>query len=161
MNFYKKAMMAEGGQMPPRREESPEGDGVKQIQMLKMAYDKAIKQKDMEMIGKIETVVKELYDNMDGRAQEAISQMFPQMDFMAEAEGMREMREEDPREREAMEMAEGGKLKMVENEEGKMVPFYAADGKGQMAYGGKINEMMEGGYMKKPSMPGGGYVYMK
>ena len=28
-------------------------------------------------------------------------------------------------------MAEGGKLKMVENDAGNMVPFYAADGKGK------------------------------
>ena len=31
-------------------------------------------------------------------------------------------------------MAAGG-LKMVKNKEGKMVPFYAADGKGQMEGG--------------------------
>tara|TARA_E500000318_G_scaffold110728_1_gene127010 strand:- start:1179 stop:1451 length:273 start_codon:yes stop_codon:yes gene_type:complete len=32
-------------------------------------------------------------------------------------------------------MAKGGKLKMVEKD-GKKVPFYAADGKGKMMYGG-------------------------
>lgn len=35
-------------------------------------------------------------------------------------------------------MAGGGKLKMVKNKAGDMVPFYAADGKGRMAYGGKM-----------------------
>ena len=33
-------------------------------------------------------------------------------------------------------MKEGGKLKMVKNKEGKMVPFYAADGVGKMKKGG-------------------------
>ena len=33
-------------------------------------------------------------------------------------------------------MAGGGKLKMVKNKAGDMVPFYAADGKGKMMYGG-------------------------
>lgn len=33
-------------------------------------------------------------------------------------------------------MAEGGSLKMVKNASGDMVPFYAADGKGKMMYGG-------------------------
>jgi hypothetical protein len=34
-------------------------------------------------------------------------------------------------------MKQGGKLKMVRNDEGDLVPFYAADGKGKMEYGGK------------------------
>ena len=38
----------------------------------------------------------------------------------------------------------GGSLKMVEKD-GKQVPFYAADGVGKMAYGGKIKGMKEGG----------------
>jgi len=36
-------------------------------------------------------------------------------------------------------MASGGKLKMVEKD-GKKVPFYAADGKGKMMYGGKAKK---------------------
>ena len=36
------------------------------------------------------------------------------------------------------------KLKMVKNKAGKMVPFYAADGKGKMMYGG-TKRMMYGG----------------
>jgi hypothetical protein len=38
-------------------------------------------------------------------------------------------------------MKKGGKLKMVKNKEGKMVPFYAADGVGKMKKGGmaKLN----------------------
>ena len=41
-------------------------------------------------------------------------------------------------------MAGGGKLKMVENKAGDMVPFYAADGKGKMAYGGKMKPKRNG-----------------
>jgi hypothetical protein len=46
-------------------------------------------------------------------------------------------------------MKKGGKLKMVKGPDGKMVPFYAADGKGKMAKGGRMGskEMMES--MKK------------
>ena len=39
----------------------------------------------------------------------------------------------------------GGKLQMVTNDEGERVPFYAADGKGAMAYGGKVKGMKRGG----------------
>ncbi len=35
-------------------------------------------------------------------------------------------------------MMGGGKLKMVTNAEGEKVPFYAADGKGKMMYGGRV-----------------------
>lgn len=41
-------------------------------------------------------------------------------------------------------MAGGGKLKMVENKAGDMVPFYAADGKGKMSYGGKMKPKRNG-----------------
>ena len=44
-------------------------------------------------------------------------------------------------------MANGGKLKMVTNKEGKKVPFFAADGKGKMAMGGRVKKM--GGGMSK------------
>ena len=44
-------------------------------------------------------------------------------------------------------MKDGGKLKMVTNKEGKKVPFYAADGKGKMAMGGRVKKM--GGGMSK------------
>ena len=44
-------------------------------------------------------------------------------------------------------MQDGGKLKMVNNKEGKKVPFYAADGKGKMAMGGRVKKM--GGGMSK------------
>jgi hypothetical protein len=154
MNFYKKAMMAEGGEMPQYAEGGQMSEGAKQLQMLKAAYDKAVEEKNMEMVGKIETVIADMYDKLDERGQEMISDMFPQMDFMA----VQKAREEEPE-----MMAAGGKLKMVKNDDGEMVPFYAADGKGQMAYGGKIKEMMAGGYMKKKddSYPGGGYFHMK
>ena len=38
----------------------------------------------------------------------------------------------------------GGSLKMVEKN-GEQVPFYAADGVGKMAYGGKVKKMNKGG----------------
>ena len=47
----------------------------------------------------------------------------------------------------------GGKLKMVKNAEGKDVPFFAADGKGKMAGGGKVNKTkgyFKGGKVMKP-----------
>ena len=44
-------------------------------------------------------------------------------------------------------MMGGGKLKMVTNEQGNKVPFYAADGKGKMAMGGRVKKM--GGGMSK------------
>ena len=48
-------------------------------------------------------------------------------------------------------MKAGGKLKMVTNDKGQEVPFFAADGKGKMAGGGKTkvaNKMMPKGYFK-------------
>ena len=155
MNFYKKAMMAEGGAMPQPAEEQQMSEGMKQLQMLKAAHDKAIEEKNMEMIGKIETVIKDMYDQMDERGRELISDMFPDLDFMVdvEEEMMEGEREEGPTMQQMM--AAGGKLKMVKNDEGEMVPFYAADG---------IGKMMAGGYLgkkKKMTYPGGGYVMMK
>ena len=47
-------------------------------------------------------------------------------------------------------MKKGGKLKMVRNDEGEMVPFYAADGIGKMEYGGKT--MGHGGMMEEGPM---------
>ena len=53
-------------------------------------------------------------------------------------------------------MANGGKLKMVTNKEGKKVPFFAADGKGakdlgkaKMMKGGRVKKMGGGSMMKK------------
>ncbi len=57
--------------------------------------------------------------------------------------------------------AEGGKLKMVTNDQGQKVPFFAADGKGKMMAGGKVKKMMGGGMTmmpKKKNMMGGGKV---
>ena len=45
----------------------------------------------------------------------------------------------------------GGGLKMVEKD-GKKVPFYAADGKGKMKYGGKVKKMKEGGKVRGAGM---------
>lgn len=58
------------------------------------------------------------------------------------------MNEMEGREREEMKnMKSGGKLKMVKNKKGEMVPDYAADGVGKMAYGGKakVKKMRDGG----------------
>ena len=54
-------------------------------------------------------------------------------------------------------MKKGGKLPMVEKD-GKMVPFYAADGKGKMKAGGmmKTKGMKAGGKMKSKGMAKGG-----
>ena len=145
-------MMAEGGEMPQYAEGGQMSEGMKQLQMLKAARDKAIEEKNMEMIGKIETVIKDMYDQLDERGREVISELFPDLDFMMDSE------EEAS---EAGMMAEGGELKMVENDKGEKVPFYAADGKGKMAYGGAIKQMMSGGYVKEKSYPGGGYFRMK
>ena len=41
-------------------------------------------------------------------------------------------------------MEKGGKLKMVKNDKGEMVPFFAADGKGKMAMGGKMRSYKMG-----------------
>ena len=56
-------------------------------------------------------------------------------------------------------MAAGGKLKMVEKD-GKKVPFFAADGKGKMAGGGRMKKkgMAAGGSMKKKGMKKGGMM---
>ena len=44
-------------------------------------------------------------------------------------------------------MKEGGKLNMVKKGD-KMVPDFAADGKGKMAYGGKVKAMKKGGKVR-------------
>ena len=49
-----------------------------------------------------------------------------------------------------------GKLNMVKNKQGKMVPDYAADGVGKMAYGGKVKKMNYGGKAKVKKMRDGG-----
>jgi len=56
--------------------------------------------------------------------------------------------------------SDGGKLKMVTNDQGQKVPFFAADGKGKMMGGGMVKpkKMMGGGKVKK--MMGGGMTTM-
>jgi|9_EtaG_2_1085328.scaffolds.fasta_scaffold04720_5 hypothetical protein len=50
-------------------------------------------------------------------------------------------------------MKKGGKLKMVKGPDGKMVPFYAADGKGKMMDGGSMKKKMSlGGRMGSKEM---------
>ena len=46
----------------------------------------------------------------------------------------------------------GGKLEMVEKD-GKMVPFYAADGKGKMMAGGKVKKYAEGAMVDMSDIP--------
>jgi len=52
-------------------------------------------------------------------------------------------------------------LKMVKNKAGKMVPDFAADGKGKMAKGSTVTKKKEGGVMKKKGMAKGGAVTKK
>ena len=47
-------------------------------------------------------------------------------------------------------MSKGGKLNMVKGKDGKMVPDYAADGKGKMKAGGMAKAYKDGGEVKKP-----------
>ena len=61
-------------------------------------------------------------------------------------------------------MKKGGKLKMVKNDKGEMVPFYAADGIGKMEYGGKAmghGGMMEDGPMLVIKIGEDGMKYMQ
>ena len=53
------------------------------------------------------------------------------------------------------------KLKMVKNKEGKSVPFFAADGKGKMARGGRVKKAMGGNAMKKRAKAMGGGAMKK
>ena len=53
-------------------------------------------------------------------------------------------------------MNPGGRLNMVKNKAGKMVPDFAADDKGKMAKGGAVAKKMGGGMMKKKGMAKGG-----
>lgn len=100
--------------MPQPAQEQQMSEGMKQLQMLKAAHDKAIEEKNMEMIGKIETVIKDMYDQMDERGRELISDMFPDLDFMVDVEEEREeMMEEEREEGPTMQqmMAAGGYMK--------------------------------------------------
>jgi len=47
-------------------------------------------------------------------------------------------------------MSAGGKLNMVKGKDDKMVPDYAADGKGKMKAGGMAKAYKDGGEVKKP-----------
>lgn len=47
----------------------------------------------------------------------------------------------------------GGKLPMVKGPDGKMVPEYAADGKGKMMAGGKVKKYQMGGMPMADEMP--------
>ena len=53
------------------------------------------------------------------------------------------------------------KLKMVKNKQGQSVPFFAADGKGKMARGGRVKKAMGGNAMKKRVMKRGGGMMKK
>ncbi len=58
----------------------------------------------------------------------------------------------------AVGLKDGGKLNMVKNKKGEMVPDYAADGVGKMSYGGKakVKKMNYGGKAKVKKMAPGG-----
>jgi len=52
------------------------------------------------------------------------------------------------------------KMKMVKGKDGKMVPSFAADGKGKMANGGMMQAKMKaGGGMMQAKMKAGGGVH--
>ena len=105
--------------------------------MLKAAYDKAVEEGNREMVDKIESAVSEMMMSAkDDRVKEMLMDMFPGMG--------------------APSMDKGGELEMVKNDEGKMVPHFAADGIGRMMAGGAF-----GKEKKKMTYPGGGYVMMK
>ena len=50
--------------------------------------------------------------------------------------------------KEEMGLMGGGSLKMVTNDRGEKVPFYAADGKGKMMGGGKVKKYGGGGKVR-------------
>ena len=86
------------------------GSPEEQLMMLKKAYDKAVQEEDMRTIGEIETVVKDMFDDADENVREALSELFPDLDFMVDDESdMEEMEEE-----EAEEMSGGGYYKMAQ-----------------------------------------------
>jgi hypothetical protein len=79
--MYKKEYQ-DGGRM-----QAPQGmeEGVAQLKAMKQAYDQAVENKDMETIGKIESLVMEMFQSTeDPRVKEALSMMFPTMDAMME-----------------------------------------------------------------------------
>ncbi len=79
--MYKKEYQ-DGGRM-----QAPQGmeEGVAQLKAMKQAYDQAVENKDMETIGKIESLVMEMFEATDDpRVKEALSMMFPTMDAMME-----------------------------------------------------------------------------
>jgi len=126
----------QGGKMPEYAEGGEMEGGAEQLQMLKAAYDKAKDENNEEMVEKIEGVVSDMLASAKSEeAKEMIMEMFPGMGGPS--------------------MAEGGSLKMVKNDDGEMVPFYAADGVGKMMAGGYL------GKKKKKKYPGGGYFHMK
>jgi len=51
--------------------------------------------------------------------------------MMTATQGQQNMMQNNMMQKPMMKMADGGSLKMVKNKAGKMVPFYAADGKGK------------------------------
>lgn len=51
--------------------------------------------------------------------------------------------------------SKGGKMPMVKGKDGKMIPAFAADGKGKMKKGGAVKKKM-GGAMKKKGYAKGG-----
>lgn len=84
-----------------------------------MMYGGAARRKPM-MYGGMATKKKNM--QMGGMMSATPQQQYQQQDMM--------QRRKEPMTGMPM-MAGGGKLKMVKNKAGKMVPFYAADGKGK------------------------------
>lgn len=93
-------------------------------------YSKNCKTRKPDGIKKKKTQ-KKAYGGMTGSAKPMKKAMGGAMDM---GESMYQGMKQDAANKMTM-MAKGGNLKMVEKD-GKKVPFYAADGKGKMMYGG-------------------------
>jgi hypothetical protein len=107
--MYKKEYQ-DGGRM-----QAPQGmeQGVAQLKAMKQAYDQAVENKDMETIGKIESLVMEMFEATDDpRVKEALSMMFPTMDAMMDRPEGEAPRQERPSMQQMM--AQGGYMKKEE-----------------------------------------------
>ena len=86
------------------------------VDMLYQAMSEAISKQDMETVGRIEVQIKQLYDETESEdVKERISELFPDMEYMAELseegeEELEELAEEGEEEEEAEKMKDGGRF---------------------------------------------------
>lgn len=135
-----------------------------QLMMLKKAYDKAVQEEDMRTIGEIETVVKDMFDDADENVREALSELFPDLDFMVDDES--DMEEMEQEEEEAEEMSKGGYYKMAKggsfpdlNKDGKVTMADVLKGRGVYASGGYMKAL--GGLINSSPQPTPRYRTLK